>query len=89
MEPSLKDMVEDTTQAVNMFKFNQALVYAASRTNYLGGQGLLFPLKSSVFRGIVQAGSKAIEATPLFQLDAAMLQAVIQEAVAAYHGDCE
>jgi len=34
-------------------KYNQALTYAASRPNYLGGQGLIYPLKSSTFRAMM------------------------------------
>ena len=39
-----------------------ALTHAASATNFLGGQGLLYPFKSSIFSGLMGASKVAEEA---------------------------
>jgi hypothetical protein len=69
-------------------KFNSALAYAASQANYLGGTGLLYPLKSSVFRGMLSASQELLENVPMLQLVAAEGQAVVQEAMTGWAGGC-
>ena len=49
--PSASSLAEPTANFVSALKFNSALAYAATRPNVLGGTGLLYPFKSTVFRG--------------------------------------
>ena len=86
--PSASSAAEPAANVVSALKFNSALAYAASRTNYLGGTGLLYPLKSSVFRGMLSASQELLEDVPMLQLVVAEGQAVVQEATTAWAGDC-
>jgi hypothetical protein len=73
--------------AVN--EFNRALDYAASRPNYIGGQGLMYPFKSWVFRNMI-ARSQVIATRMSVWLtaDLAIAQAVYSEFDAGMSGRC-
>jgi hypothetical protein len=68
--------------------YNQALDYAASRPNVVGGKGLLYPLKSSVFRGMLQASTNWAASAPGLNLDFALLQGLGEEMDALRMGKC-
>ncbi len=70
-------------------KLNSALAYAASRPNYLGGTGLLYPLKSAVFRGALSTSLELLDSVPALQLVAAESQALYTEAAAGWAGQCQ
>jgi hypothetical protein len=70
-------------------KFNSALAYAASRPNVLGGVGLLYPFKSSVFRSLVGSAQGVLDATPVIQGDLALGQALYSEYETAKAGECQ
>ncbi len=72
--PSASTLAEPAANVISALKFNSALAYAASRANYLGGTRLLYPFKSSVFRSMIGSARGVLEATPMIQLDAALLQ---------------
>jgi hypothetical protein len=69
--------------------FNQALKYAASRLNYLGGQGLIYPLRSGVYRGMLRAAGRGASVGLLVTLDISMVQALATEWEAAKAGQCQ
>ncbi len=68
---------------------NAARAYAASRTNVLGGKGLIFPQKSIPYNEIWN-GSAAMTAAEggLGYLDGAMAQGFLDEVYAARTGAC-
>jgi RHS repeat-associated protein len=51
--PSLSSAGEGTAAVLAASKYNAAVQYAASAPNYLGGTGLIYPMKSSVVRSMV------------------------------------
>jgi RHS repeat-associated protein len=86
--PSAATAGEPIALALGAQELNTALQYAASRTNYLGGTGLIYPMKSSVFRaGVRSAGLKAASG-PLMQADLAIVQGLIVEGAALLSGQC-
>ena len=86
--PSLADAVPASVNYLQVSNTANAIAYAASRTNYLGGTGLIYPFKSGVVRSILGRGSQYVENSPLIQVDAALLQGVVSEARAAWSGGC-
>jgi len=70
-------------------RYNAAQAYAASRTNVLGGQGLIFPQKSIPYNNILAGSTVATLAEGLLgYLDGALAQGWLAEAEAAYNGNC-
>lgn len=55
--PSAANVAQPVTAAAAAIQFNRTLAYAASRPNYLGGTGLMYPFKSSVFRSMYGTAS--------------------------------
>lgn len=86
--PSFAALTEPGVRALGAVKFNSALAYAAERTNSLGGEGLLYPLKSSVFREALSAAEDVSEAAPLLPLVIAEYQALYNEYRMAEAGQC-
>jgi hypothetical protein len=68
--------------------YNQTLQYAASRPNYLGGRGLVYPMKSSVFRAGVQTAKLRAASGPLIQANLAIYHGLVVEMAALYQGQC-
>ena len=89
LPPSASSLAEATANFVSALKFNSALAYAATRPNVLGGTGLLYPFKSSVFRSLIGSAQGVLEATPVAQLDLALGQALYTEYQAAKAGECQ
>ncbi|HEV2381591.1 MAG TPA: RHS repeat-associated core domain-containing protein [Terriglobia bacterium] len=77
-----------TAGAIN--RWNAAQGYAASRTNVLDGEGLIFPQKSIPYNKILD-GSRAATLTEglLGYLDGALFQGVMTEAEASSEGVCQ
>jgi len=86
--PSASSLAEPAANFASALKFNSALAYAASRTNYLGGTGLLYPLKSGVFRAALSSSQELLDNVPMMQLVAAEGQALYTETRAALAGAC-
>jgi hypothetical protein len=79
--PGPADAVEPAAKFLSAVTYNQALSYA-------GSQGLTYPFKSSVFRGIMDT-SESIEANvPAATLGVATVHSVTKAGLAAYNGDC-
>src|SRR5262249_15597000 len=69
-------------------QFNATLRYAAARPNYLGFRGLIYPMRSGVFRaGRKSAGLKAGSGA-LVGLNLAIYQGIWQEGRAYQRGEC-
>jgi hypothetical protein len=66
-----------------------ALLYAASRPNYLGGVGLLYPFKSGVVRAILAGGESVAANAPAIAGDIALLHGLIDEIGSAGRGECQ
>ena len=86
--PSLSSAGEATTAVLAASKYNAAVQYAASAPNYLGGTGLIYPMKSSVVRSMVADANATAASAPLFALDGALLQGVIAEGISMANGEC-
>jgi RHS repeat-associated protein len=88
--PSLSTTTGAGTMAVSAaMRYNAAQGYAASRTNVLGGQGLIFPQKSIPYNSILKGSTGASLAEGgLAYLDGALFQGLLAEAEAAYNGNC-
>jgi hypothetical protein len=70
-------------------RWNAALAYAASRPNYLGGQGLLYPYKSIPFNEILKGNlATTLAEGGVSYVDAAMFQGLVEEMAALYNGEC-
>ena len=87
--PSLSSLGEPAGAVLGTIQFNNALAYAASRPNYLGGQGLLYPLKSSTYRSMVsESAATSTIGGALLTFDLSLLQGLIVETAQAYKGQC-
>lgn len=82
------DVAEAVTAAAAFYQFNRAQQYAASRPNYLGGQGLAYPNKSSVYRGMMKNAARTAKWGLVAQEALAMGAALWEEAGAAQAGRC-
>jgi hypothetical protein len=86
--PSLATAGEGTAGVLAASQYNAAVQYAASAPNYLGGTGLIYPMKSSVVRGMIADANATAASAPLFALDGALLQGVITEGISMANGEC-
>jgi hypothetical protein len=69
---------------------NRALTYAASRPNYLSGQGLIYMLKSRTYMGMLKSAvGTGAAVTVLVTADVSMAQALWTEWNAAKAGACQ
>ena len=79
--PGPTDAVEPAAKFLSAVTYNQAVNYAATT-------GLTYPLKSSVFRGLLDL-SQGIEASvPAVTAGLATVHAVTTTGLAAYSGEC-
>ncbi len=72
--PSLSSAGEGTAAVLAASKYNAAVQYAASAPNYLGGTGLIYPMKSSVVRSMVADANATAASGGLMSLDLALAQ---------------
>jgi RHS repeat-associated protein len=89
-QPGLGDIVAGGFGTASALKYNQALKDAAttaSRT--FGTPNLLYPLKSSTFRGLLQKSQVLGKAAGWAGLDVALGQAFITEMKAMNSGECQ
>lgn len=86
--PSLSSVGEGTAAVLAASKYNTAVQYAASQTNYLGGTGLIYPMKSSTVRSMLADAHATAAEAPLFAVDGALLQGVIAEGISMANGEC-
>jgi hypothetical protein len=88
--PSLASTGGAGTMAVSAaMRYNAAQAYAASRTNVLGGQGLIFPQKSILYNNILRGSAVTnLAEGGLGYVDAALFQGLVTEAQEAYRGTC-
>jgi len=86
--PSLATAGEGTAAVLAATKYNAAVQYAVSAPNYLGGTGLIYPMKSSVVRGMIADANATAAEAPLFAVDGALLQGVIAEGISMAKGEC-
>ena len=78
-----------TMAASAAMRYNAAQAYAASRTNVLGGQGLIFPQKSIPYNNIMEGSAVTnLAEGGLGYVDGALFQGVVTEAQAAFNGTC-
>jgi RHS repeat-associated protein len=84
------DVAGGAVAAVPDFRYNAALAYAASRTNVLGGQGLIAPWKSIPYNNILNGtATSTLAVGGLGYLDGALAQGFLVEVEQAANGDCQ
>ena len=74
-----------------MYKQAQAIEYAASRPNYLGGNGLIYLNKSRVYSNMVTEAKflgDFSEAAPLFEAAYAAVESIPSVKAQARNGTC-
>jgi hypothetical protein len=89
-QPGLGDVVAGGFGTASALKYNQALNYAAttaSRT--FGTPNLLYPFKSSTFRGLLNQSKVLGKAAGWAGLDATLGQALYNEILAMRKGQCQ
>jgi len=86
--PSASTFVPAATDVAARVQYNNIIKYALSRPNFMGGTGLLYPMKSSVVRGMLQSVQTTLKATPWAMLVAAEAQALFTELDMARKGQC-
>lgn len=86
--PSVGEAAEPAVKTASMISFNRALQYAASRENFLGGTGLLYPFKSEVFRGMLESAGRLGERAPEIAVGYATADALGTTLVSAYKNAC-
>ena len=74
--PSLSSGGEATAAFLAASKYNAVVRYAASQPNYLGGTGLIYPMKSSVVRSMLTEANAAAASGALISVDLALAQGV-------------
>jgi RHS repeat-associated protein len=88
--PSAANVAQPVTAAAAAIQFNRTLAYAASRPNYLGGSGLMYPFKSSVFRSMYGTASTIANEGSLVAGEVlAIGQALYSEYKSAASGQCK
>ena len=86
--PSLASAGEGTAAVLAASKYNAAVQYAASAPNYLGGTGLIYPMKSSVVRSMVADANATAASGGLMSLDLALAQGFGTEMYSMATGGC-
>jgi hypothetical protein len=86
--PSLSSAGEGTAAVLAASKYNAAVQYAASAPNYLGGTGLIYPVKSSVVRSMVADANATAASGGLMTLDLALAQGFGTEMYSMATGGC-
>lgn len=85
---SAGEFIKSTADTAAIVAWNQSLRYAASRPNYLGGQGLLNVMKSKVYRKMVGRIGAFGRASVVAQEIYAMAAALASEWEAMDSGQC-
>jgi RHS repeat-associated protein len=86
--PSASTLGDPAAALYSASRFNALLKYAASRPNYLGGQGLLYPLKSSVFRSMLSDATTSSGAGFAVSADLSLAQGFATEMYQLATGGC-
>ncbi len=86
--PSLSSAGEGTAAILAASQYNAAVQYAASAPNYLGGTGLIYPMKSSVVRSMVADANATAASGGLMSLDLALAQGFGTEMYSMATGGC-
>jgi hypothetical protein len=86
--PSFSSAGEGTAAVLAASKYNAAVQYAASAPNYLGGTGLIYPMKSSVVRGMIADANATAASGGLMSLDLALAQGFGTEMHSMATGGC-
>jgi hypothetical protein len=82
---------EASLKTASVYQTAKALQYAAGRPNSLGGIGLICPLCSSVFRGMMSKAEflgEASEAVPLAETSYAAANSIPEVSTQARNGEC-
>jgi RHS repeat-associated protein len=87
--PSLATAAEPATYWMAARQYNGILTYAAGRENFLGGIGLIYPMKSGVVRKLLGNVNMTLGASALANLDLAIIQGLIAEGKAIATGECQ
>jgi len=88
LTPSASTLADPTATFYSYARFNAVLRYAASRPNYLGGQGLIYPLKSAVFRSMLSDAVTSSGAGFGVSVDLSLLQGFSVEMYQLATGGC-
>ena len=86
--PSLATAGEASAGVLAASQYNAAVQYAASAPNYLGGTGLIYPMKSSVVRGMIADANATAASGGLMSLDLALAQGFGTEMHSMATGGC-
>jgi hypothetical protein len=87
--PSLTTLAEPVAFTAATFKYNAAVRYAASRPNFLGGTGLIYPMKSSVVRSMLADANMMAGSAAWLTVDLAVVNGLIEEGKAMMNGTCQ
>ena len=88
--PGLSTLAEGSAGIAGRMTFNQALKYGATTASKTFGTSfLIYPFKSSVFRGLLSRAGILAEAGPLAGLVVAEMQAIVTEWQASRSGACQ
>jgi hypothetical protein len=85
---SASTAAEPTVIIATAHQYNNVLGYAASRPNYLGGTGLIYPNKSSVVRQMMKGVRTTAASGQFLTLDLAIGQGLVTEAFSFSRGEC-
>jgi RHS repeat-associated protein len=89
-QPGLGDIVAGGFGVAGSLTYNNALRYAATTPSRIfGTSNLVYPLKSSAFRGLLQRSQILAKAAGWVGLDVALGQAFISEIQASNSGECQ
>ncbi|MBS1852706.1 MAG: RHS repeat-associated core domain-containing protein [Acidobacteria bacterium] len=86
--PSLSSAGEGTAAVLAASKYNAAVQYAASAPNYLGGTGLIYPMKSSIVRGMIADANATAASGGMMSVDLALAQGFGTEMYSMATGGC-
>ncbi|HEV8242914.1 MAG TPA: RHS repeat-associated core domain-containing protein [Candidatus Polarisedimenticolia bacterium] len=87
--PSAASFGDVVGSAYGAARFSSAMSYAASRPNSLGGQGLLYPLRSSTVRTIATDAEAATGLGLLIGVVLAEYQALVVQGYQMWNGQCQ
>jgi hypothetical protein len=85
---SIADLIQPAADVAAIVSWNSSLRYAASRPNYLGGRGLIYPMKSGAYRKMVARTGAFARVSLVAQEAYAMSAALVSEWDAAKSGEC-
>jgi hypothetical protein len=86
--PSLSSAGDGTAAVLAASQYNAAVQYAASAPNYLGGTGLIYPMKSSTVRSMLADANATAASGALISFDLALVQGVATEGYNMATGGC-